>query len=215
VEIEEKNLLKFLKFHLGVIEHTQMPYLRKITALDFCRDNLHFDYAQAEQFLDTLFDQGYVAWDQHGAFPGTILTDKSREKIKELVVKFGNSPDSEESKTTSEPVHKITITWGPTQKLDNRPTAELVITDEMTYKFLKFVDGVSQRSGSPYCRELVAEDFAMDILKLNYEHADRFIHTLMERGFLEESQYGAFPGVQITKDGIKRLNHLRTSFDIQ
>ena len=97
--LDERKLFEFLKFHKGIVDHTQAPYLRSFTALDFCKDNLKMDYESAQAFLDQLFEDGYLEWDQYGAFPGSLLTAKTIKKLTELteIFTFPQASDSTNS----------------------------------------------------------------------------------------------------------------------
>jgi hypothetical protein len=58
LQIVEDQIYLFLKFHLGVIKRTGVPYLREMVAESFLMDILHFTYEQADQFIHILLEKG-------------------------------------------------------------------------------------------------------------------------------------------------------------
>jgi hypothetical protein len=78
--LPDDKLYLFLKFHDGVIKHSNMPYLRNLVALDFLMDKIRVSYGDAELILDWLLAESFIEFDQFGAFPGTIITEKGSDK---------------------------------------------------------------------------------------------------------------------------------------
>lgn len=91
LKITEDKIYLYLKFHLGVIKRTGVPYLRELVAESFLMDNLHFTYAQADEFIHILLEKGILQHDQFGAFPGTGVTKKGLLYYQKLCEKY--SPD--------------------------------------------------------------------------------------------------------------------------
>ncbi len=87
------------------------------------------------------------------------------------------------------------------------------ISEEMIFIFLKFQHGVTKKSGLPYLREIVAEDFLKEIFELSYEQASKFLNYLIETGLNKEDQWGAFPGATITKKGIQFYKSKREKYE--
>lgn len=207
----EDRIYAYLKFHDAVVRKTQMPYLRKVVALEYCKDNLNMTYEVAEDFLDNILENNWVEWDQHGAFPGTIMTSEGQIHLQQLTEKYHNQM-LYQTESGGSPNPKITITWGPTKNLLELDTSELNIDEHDLFLFLKFAIGVSSGAGSPYLREIVAEDFLMDNLNLSYEKTDSFITRLMEADILEQDQYGAFPGIQVSDKGKEIFDELKKKY---
>jgi RIO-like serine/threonine protein kinase len=209
--VNEEYLWRFLKFHRGVINRTKMPYLRDMVALDFLKDILKMTYDDAEKFLESVRIAGFIDFDQHGAFPGTILTAAGEQKLKELEKKFEGvdySIDIPIPKINI-PAEKLTLIWGPSKHMEEIDTSEIAITEDQLLQFLSFVAGVCRNMDSHYLRELVAEDFLIDKLGLPYEKTDRFLHELLDREIIEYEQFGAFPGFELTEKGKEILEALR------
>jgi predicted transcriptional regulator len=60
-----------------------MQYLRDTTAMDYLRDSLHIPYEQADQLLHVLIEEGFLEYDQFGAFPGTTIGEKGKHFLKD------------------------------------------------------------------------------------------------------------------------------------
>jgi predicted transcriptional regulator len=207
----EDRIYAYLKFHDGVVKRTEMPYLRKVVALEYCKDNLKMTYETAEDFMDFILENNWVEWDQHGAFPGTIMTADGAKYLQELTEKYQNQTLYKTDMSASTP-KMITITWGPTKNLLELDTSELDIDEHDLYLFLKFAIGVSSGVGSPYLREIVAEEFLMDNLNLCYEKTDLFIARLLDADILEMDQYGAFPGLLVSNKGKELFEELKKKY---
>jgi hypothetical protein len=217
--LSDDKLYLFLKFHDGVIKHSHMPYLRNLVALDFLIDKIHVSYGDAELVLDWMINEGLIAFNQFGAFPGTIITEKGYVKLAELTQKYQELPPEKEASDDEKQLSKsIKIIWGPHHRLDGKDSDTIHgdlfnFSEENIYRFLKFNDGVAQRQGSPYLREMVAESFLMDELGFSFEKTDLFLHHLEHLEIIEYSQYGAFPGTGLTTKGQSLLKTLRQKFE--
>jgi hypothetical protein len=69
------------------------------------------------------------------------------------------------------------------------------------------------RTGVPYLREMVAEDFLMDNEKMSYKQAAELMETLLDDNILEFDQFGAFPGTGVSDIGKQYFNHLKRRFE--
>ncbi|UYP44927.1 hypothetical protein NEF87_001212 [Candidatus Lokiarchaeum ossiferum] len=215
----KKKTFEFLKFHYGVVKRTGMPYAREFATIDFLTDSatIGFNYEGAEKYLNLLQDNNILDYDQHGAFPGTRITKKGESVLKILAEEFDpsmlniftdskssptKSRDSSESKEKYVQKPPQMHVWGKTQDLSQHPILkELNITEDLIYRFLKFQIGVIRRTGVPYLRELVAEDFLGDMEHLSFKQTSEFLEVLIKDGYNEYDQWGAFPGTGITKKG--------------
>ncbi|MHA1887991.1 MAG: hypothetical protein ACTSX0_08180 [Promethearchaeota archaeon] len=80
----EELIYRFLRYHLEVIRHSSVPYLRDLVAESYLKDNEHMSYQQVADFLEWLVDQGILAYNQFGAFPGTTVTDRGKELFHQI-----------------------------------------------------------------------------------------------------------------------------------
>lgn len=223
----KKKTFKFLRFHYGVVKRTGMPYAREIATIDYLTDKsmIGFNYEGAEKYLNLLLDNDILDYDQHGAFPGTRITKKGEEVLKILAEEIDPSAltmftdsrsfsssstiDSSESKENIKKKPIQMHIWGKTQDLSQHPILkELNITEDLIYRFLKFQIGVIRRTGVPYLRELVAEDFLGDMEHLSFKQTKEFLEILITDGYNEYDQWGAFPGAGITKKGREYFDFL-------
>ncbi len=218
----KKKTFKFLKFHFGVVKRTGMPYAREFATIDYLTDpaTIGFDYQGAEKYLNMLLDHDILDYDQFGAFPGTRITMKGEEVLKSLaeeldpsVLKILTKNHPNTSKKNPNPVKSPKlpemIIRGKTQDLSkSKVIEELNITDDLIYRFLKFQIGVIRRTGVPYLRELVAEDYLTDMGQLSFIQTSKFLDLLITEGYNEYDQWGAFPGAGITKKGREYFDSL-------
>jgi hypothetical protein len=151
-----------------------------------------------QELIGELVRDGYAKYDPHAPVLELHLTDLALEFLRNNNMTF--KPDINRNRA-----YIGGAVQDPT-KINNF----IDITDQIRYKFLKFHTGVIRRTNIPYLRELVAEDFLMDMVKMSYKQAAEFINDLVNDGILEYDQFGAFPGTGVTKEGYKFFERLES-----
>ena len=115
-DYDAQIIYNFLDFHYRVQKRTGAPYVRDMVTIDYLTDSLNKSYETAEKIMDILLDQGILGYDSHGAFPGSILTEKGAIYLVSLRKQLGIT--SEEEKKPSLPSEKTPLRmhiWGKTQ----------------------------------------------------------------------------------------------------
>ncbi len=202
-----ERLYRFLDYVDRIERSTGAPYVRNLVLVDFLTTSLTMSYPEAERFLLLLQEEELLTYDQHGAFPGAFLADQGKSLLQQLKAVFGSI--STESPLSSIP-EKKTYVWGKTQDLTSGGKVPIKeISEDVLYRFFKFHLGVIRRTKVPYLRELVAEDYLNDIEHLTFNQANKLIAELVEEGYLEYDQFGAFPGTGVTKEGNRYFEELQ------
>ncbi|MHA1520018.1 MAG: hypothetical protein ACTSVZ_07525 [Promethearchaeota archaeon] len=202
-----ERLYRFLDYVKRIEKSTGAPYVRNLVLVDFLTTFLTMSYPDAELFLLQLQEEELLIYDQHGAFPGGFISDLGVSLIPKLKAIFGPI-----SKENSLPyiTEKKTYVLGKTQDPTSNAKVPIEeISEEVIFRFLKFHLGVIQRTKVPYLRELVAEDYLSDIEHLTFNQTNKLISYLLEEGYLEYDQFGAFPGSGVTKKGKQYFEHLQ------
>ncbi|MHA1672884.1 MAG: hypothetical protein ACTSYI_04600 [Promethearchaeota archaeon] len=211
-----ERLYRFLDYVDRIEKSTGAPYVRNLVLVDYLTTSLMMSYPEAERFLSLLQEEDLLTYDQHGAFPGAFLSIQGGSLLSELKSIFG--PISTGSPLSYIP-EKKTYVWGKTQDPTSGGKVPIKeIFDEILYRFFKFHLGVIRRTKVPYLRELVAEDYLSDIEHLTFNQANKLIADLVEKGYLEYDQFGAFPGTGVTKKGNQYFEQLQaklTNIDIK
>lgn len=200
------RLFQFLDYIQRILNSTGAPYVRDMVTVDYLTSTLQMNYETAEKFLHQLIDENLLAYDQHGAFPGSILTVRGKEILSKLRPIFGHK--SAQNSEAYIPQKRM-IVWGNTQDLTAKAKLKnLDISEGLIYRFLKFHLGVIKSTQVPYLRELVAEDFLKDMENMSFKQANDFIAWMVEEGLLVYDQFGAFPGTGVTSKGQQLFDSL-------
>lgn len=207
----EKQIGEFLDFAARIMK--TMQYLRDTTAIDYLMDMEKLPYATADHIMAWLVQGGMLEYDQFGAFPGSNITPKGLELLNQIRIKrqCELAPNTEicESPTTKTIVEPIQVkdvfsTTCPEKNCKtfiSRAEHQQVLTEfhEQIVKFLDFANRIN--IAMQYLRDTTAIDYLTDSLRMQYEQADQLLHVLVEEGFLEYDQFGAFPGTTIGEKG--------------
>jgi predicted transcriptional regulator len=197
-----KPLFLFLDYIDRILASTGSPYVRDLVTLDYLTTTLEMPYKEAENFLEALRDAEILVIDQHGAFPGTLLSEKGKQLLGELRGAFGQlaRSASPSAQPPSKPELK-TYVYGNTQTPNSGPTDRgEAFPEAVVYRFLKFHTGVATGT-NPYLREMAAEGFLKDNERMSFGRANDFIKYLLDNDIVEYDQHGAFPGTRITAKG--------------
>lgn len=82
----EDLIYRFLHYHINVTKNATVPYLRDMVAESYLMEIEQMGYQQVADFLQWLVENGILAYNQFGAFPGTAVTADGR-KLFEILSK--------------------------------------------------------------------------------------------------------------------------------
>ena len=147
------------------------------------------------------------------AFPGTELTPKGTAFLEQLREKFGPLEHENSVHGTKELYTNREYIGSdlPPEFEDTNEHMQLILEYEsQTYAFLDFAMRIMKQM--QYLRDQTAIDFLIDNEQLSYEVADKLMHAILNEEYLVYSQWGAFPGTELTEKGLAFLDQLKQKY---